>query len=93
MWLRKHAAVIGQGNEDLGWEPQDIADMINLTSSTQIQTLLFGGYTSGKEVLKTPTKAEAAAGMRPHMTKPTVDIVRAHAACTCRSACTQALHC
>lgn len=76
MWLRKYSAVVGQGNEELGWQPDDIADLVNLSSSAQVQTLLFGGFASSKDVLKKPTKAEAEAGMKEHMAKPTVETVR-----------------
>jgi len=75
-WLRKYAAVVGQGNEELGWHPDDIPGLVNLSSPSQIQTLLFGGFTAAKDVLKKPTKAEAEAGMKEHMVKPTVEIVR-----------------
>lgn len=75
-WLRKYAAVIGQGNEEQGWHPDDIPGLVNLSSSAQIQTLLFGGFTASKDVLKKPTKAEAEAGMKEHMVKPTVESVR-----------------
>lgn len=69
-WLRKYAKVVGQGNGDHGWSPEEVPDLVNLSSGAQIQTLLFGGFQSSKDVLKTPTKAEAEAGMKPHNIKP-----------------------
>lgn len=74
-WLRKYAAVIGQGNDDLGWLPDEIPDLVNLSSAAQIQTLLFGGFMSAKDVLKKPTKAEAEAGIKEHTAKPVVETV------------------
>ena len=61
-WLRKYAAVVGAGNEDLGWHPDDIPGLVNLSSSAQIQTLLFGGFTSAKDVLKKPTTGSRGGG-------------------------------
>lgn len=63
----------------VGEEP---AALMNLGSSTQIQTLLFGGFTSTKKVSKKVTKAEkdaaAAADLAPPQATnvcPSVDAV------------------
>jgi hypothetical protein len=69
-WLRKYAHVIGRGNADHGWSAEEVPDLVNLSSVAQIQTLLFGGFQSTRDVLKTPTKAEAEQGMIPHNIKP-----------------------
>lgn len=75
-WLRKYAHVVGQGNGDHGWSAEEVPDLLNLSSGSQIQTLLFGGFQSSRDVLKTPTKAEAEAGMTPHNMKPQLATVR-----------------
>jgi hypothetical protein len=75
-WLRKRAAVVGAGAADYGLEPDDIPDLVNLSSSSQIQTLLFGGFEAASAVEKKPLKAAAAAGAKATMVKPRVDIVR-----------------
>ena len=75
-WLRKYATVVGQGNADYGFTAEEVPDLVNLSSSAQIQTLLFGGFQSSKDVLKTPTKPEAEAGMKPHNIKPQLATVR-----------------
>ena len=75
-WLRKYADVVGQGNADHGWAAEQVPDLVNLSSGAQIQTLLFGGFQSSKDVLKVPTKPEAEAGMKPHNMKPQLATVR-----------------
>jgi hypothetical protein len=75
-WLRRYAAVIGDGCEEYGLHPDEIPELVNLSSSSQIQTLLFGGFRSAQDVVKKPLKAEAAKGARPSMVKPYVEIVR-----------------
>lgn len=69
-WLRRYAHVVGQGNADYGWSAEEVPDLVNLSSGAQIQTLLFGGFQSSRDVMKTPTKVEAEGGMKPHMVKP-----------------------
>lgn len=75
-WLRRHSAVIGAHAEEYGLHPDDIPELINLSSSAQIQTLLFGGFQAAKAVERKPLKAEAAKGAVAQMVKPSVDIVR-----------------
>ena len=75
-WLRRHSAVIGAHAEEYGLHPDDIPELVNLSSSAQIQTLLFGGFQAAKAVERKPLKAEAAKGAVAQMVKPCVDIVR-----------------
>ena len=76
-WLRKFAANVGAGADEYGLEPDDIPNLVNLSSGSQIQTLLFGGFEAANAVEKKPLKAEAAKGAKAKMVKPKVDIVRA----------------
>lgn len=75
-WLRRYADRIGGDNVDTTVTPDEIPDLVNLSSSAQIQTLLFGGFESTKEVEKKPTKAEAEAGVACSNVKPRIEPVR-----------------
>lgn len=75
-WLRRYGAVIGAGAEEYGLHPDAVPDLVNMSSSSQMQTLLFGGFTAANAVEKKPLKAEAAKGAKPKLVKPKVEIVR-----------------
>ena len=75
-WLARYASTIGAGAEAYGLTPEDVPQLVNLSSGAQIQVLLFGGFRAEAAVERKPRKAEAAAGATPKMERPRVDTVR-----------------
>lgn len=89
-WLRRYAPTISAGCDAYGLHPDDVPGLVNLSSSCQIQTLLFGGFVAAAAVEKKPLKAAAAKGEVAQMVKPKVDIVRCQlplCLCLCCTSC------
>jgi hypothetical protein len=74
-WLQHYAHIVGKGAEEYGLKPQDIPNLVNLSSSAQILTLFFGGFQSRKMVKKKLLKAERENGTEAKPAKPQVEVV------------------
>jgi hypothetical protein len=75
-WLCRKADIIGVDAEKHNLTPEEVAGLVNFNSTTQIQTLLFGGFEGTQEVMKKPPKGKAALGAACNSVKPKVDVVR-----------------
>jgi hypothetical protein len=75
-WLCRKADIIGVDAEKYNLTPEEVAGLVNFNSTTQIQTLLFGGFEAAQAVMKKPPKGQAALSVASDPVKPKVDVVR-----------------